>query len=185
MAEEVEKIADDMNRTHMSDNILVRTFFRVKTQLAVNMAGLKRGDVVLDFGCGSGYLKNKLKSEGHNALGYDITPEHSDVKDYRTLKPNKILSLDVLEHIPKEEIRKIIEDFKKMNDNFYLVLAIPTENFLSRKMRRLFGKPERVPDHVTTLKEIVQIMKDSGLEVKRKLNYFTITHLYLFRFENQ
>jgi len=178
----IAKIPDDMKRTHMSENLLVRTFFRVKTQLAVNMAGLKRGDIVLDFGCGSGYLKNKLKGEGHNALGYDITPEHSDVKDYKTLKPNKILSLDVLEHISKEDIRRIIQDFKKMNDNFYLVLAIPTENLLSRKMRKLFGKPERVPDHITTLNEIVQIMKDEKLEIIRKLNYFAITHLYLFKF---
>ena len=66
--------------------------------------------------------------------------------------------------------------------NFYLVLAIPTENLLSRKMRKLFGKPERVPDHITTLNEIVQIMKDEKLEIIRKLNYFAITHLYLFKF---
>jgi len=181
---EIEKIADDMNRTHMSKNFLVKTFFRVKTQLSINMAGLKKGDLILDFGCGSGYLKNKLMREGNNAIGYDVTPEHSDVEDYRTLKPNKILSLDVLEHISKEDIRKIIKDFKKMSESFYLVLAIPTENLLSRKMRKLFGKPERVPDHITTLKEIVLIMKESDLEVIRKLNYFAITHIYLFSYGN-
>ena len=88
---------DELKRTHASSNPLIKIFFRTKTNLAIKIACLKKSDIILDYGCGGGFLKNKLKSMGFNALGYDITPEHSDLEDYRELNPNKIFAIDVFE----------------------------------------------------------------------------------------
>ena len=178
------KIKDESTASYYNKNPLVRYFFRFKSNLAIRMANLKKNDIILDFGCGAGWLKNGLRNKGHNVTGYDITPEHTDIEDYRVLNPTKIFSLDVFEHIPKEDIRNIISDFKNMNNNFELILAIPTENLLSRKMRRLFGKSERVPDHVTTLKEIKNLLIEENLILIKKINYFEISHLFLFKNKN-
>jgi len=51
-------------------------------------------------------------------------------------------------------------------------------------MRRLFGKSERVPDHVTTLKEIKNLLIEENLILIKKINYFEISHLFLFKNKN-
>ncbi len=171
---------DELNATYFNKNPLVRVFFKAKTNLAIRMLNLKKKDSILDFGCGAGWLKNKLKKQGYNVVGFDVTPEHTDIKDYKKVKANKIFALDVFEHISKDKIKEIIKNFKK-NPVFDLVVAIPTENLISRKIRRLCGKKEKVPDHITSLKEIKEILKKEKLCLVKKINYFTISHLFLFR----
>lgn len=173
-------MADKLNATYLNRNPIVRSFFRLKTNLAVKIAGLKKSDRILDFGCGAGWLKNKLREEGYKVTGYDVTPEQSDVKDYTTVKPTKIFALDVFEHIPKEEIKKIIKNFKKMNPNMELIVAIPTENLFSRKIRKLLGKPERTAGHITSMKKILKIL-NSELKLYRKINLLAVSYIAKFR----
>ncbi len=103
---------DELKSTYLNKNPLVRAFFKKKVNLAVGIADLKKEDSILDFGCGEGWLKNKLRAQGFNVTGYDITPEHSDIADYKKLKPSKIFAMDVFEHIEKSQIN--IEQFGKL-----------------------------------------------------------------------
>ena len=173
-------MADKYSATHGNKNPLIRLFFKLKTSIAINLANLKEGDHILDFGCGAGYLKNKLKGKGHNAQGYDITPHQSDVGDYTTLKPNKIFVLDVFEHIPLEEIKNIIQNFKNMNSRFELITIIPTENWISRKSRKLLGKSEKVEGHITSLKDILRVLKKE-LRLVKKINFLSISYIAKFK----
>ena len=135
----VEKTISGSRKTVLSINPFVRWFSRKKIDIALKMAGLKKEDVVLDFGCGDGYLKRT--NPGLNITGYDINPEQTGIDDYRKIQPNKIFAMDVLEHIPKREIEVILKNFKNMSHDFDLIVAIPTENWISRKARMLMGKP--------------------------------------------
>lgn len=173
---------DELSATHKHKNLLIRNFFKIKNNLAVKMADLNKGDNILDFGCGAGWFKNNLRKQGYNVTGYDITPEHSDVEDYTELKPDKVFALDVFEHISKEEIREIIHNFKKMNPDFELVTIIPTENLFSRKIRRLLGKSERVSDHITSLREILEVL-NSEMRLIRKINFLGISYIGKFKVE--
>jgi|GEM_PF-1275447 len=170
---------DTLSATYLSKNPIVRAFSRTKIKLAIRIANLKKTDSILDFGCGEGWLKNSLKSQGYNVIGYDITPQHTEIKDYKKLKPDKIFVMDVFEHIPKEEIENIIKNFKKMNPNFELITSIPTENFISRKARRLLGKAERVKDHITPIKVILQILRREFKLVK-KIDFLTVSYIAKF-----
>ena len=155
-------------------NPLVRLFYRWKFGLAFRYAGLKKEDLILDFGCGAGWLKKQLLD--YNVIGYDINPKETEVKDYTTLKPTKIFAMDVFEHIGKEDIRKIISNFKKMNPDLILVTTIPTETWFWRKSRKLLGLSETVADHITPLKEILKILNEE-LTLVKKVNFFTISHI--------
>lgn len=170
-----------LEAAYTNKNPLVRIFSKMKVNIAIKLADLKKSELILDFGCGSGWLKNLLRDKGYNVVGYDIIEEQSDVKDYKKLKPDKIFVLDVIEHIPKEEILEIIKNFKKMNPNFELITAIPTENWLSRKARRLLGKTERVESHITSLKEILKIL-NSELRLRKKVNFLGVS--WIGRFKN-
>ncbi len=173
-------MVDKLSATYLNKNPIIRIFSRTKIKIALIIADLKKDDLILDFGCGQGWLKNNLKGQGYNIIGYDITPEHSDVKDYTKIKPDKIFAMDVFEHIPKEEVRKTIKNFKKMNPNFELITSIPTENWISRKARKLLGKSERVKDHITNLKEIKEILKEE-LKLAKKFNFLTVSYIAKFK----
>ena len=171
-------MTDDLSATYLNKNPIVRIFSRSKVKIALKIAELKKTDLILDFGCGEGWLKNNLKKQGYNVIGYDLTPQHSDIKDYRKIKPDKIFAMDVFEHIPKEEIRNIIQNFKKMNSNFELITSIPTENIISRKARKLLGKSERVKDHITPMKDILQILKrEEKLKPIKKVNFLSVSYI--------
>ncbi len=174
-------MTDNLNATYLNKNFLVRIFSRTKVNIAIKLAKIKKDDLILDFGCGAGWLKNKLKKQGYNSIGYDITPEHSDVKNYTEVNPTKIFAMDVWEHISKEDIKKIIQNFKKMNSNFELITAIPTENILSRKVRKLLGKSERVADHITPIKEILKIL-NSELKFVKKINFLSVSWIGKFKY---
>jgi cyclopropane fatty-acyl-phospholipid synthase-like methyltransferase len=176
-------MADSISTTYKNKNPLIQIFSRTKVNIAVRIANLKKEEKILDFGCGEGWLKNKLKSKGYNVIGYDVTPSQSDIDDYKKTIPDKIFVLDVFEHIPKEEISKIIVDFKRMNPKFILITAIPTENFVSRKVRKLLGKSERVKDHITTIKEILEIL-NKELILKKRFNFLTVSKIFIFKNKN-
>jgi hypothetical protein len=161
-------------------NPVVRIYFRWKFNKIIRFAKLKKDELILDFGCGDKWLKNLL--QGYNVIGYDQNPKQTDIEDYTTIKPDKIFVIDVFEHIPLEEIKKIIKNFKTMNPNFELITSIPTENWVSRKIRVLVGKKERAPDHITSLQEIWPILK-SEMKLAEKINFFTIA--WIARFEKK
>ena len=168
-----------LESTYESKNIITRTYFKWKINVAIWLAKLKKRDVILDFGCGAGWLERKLKD--FNIFGYDINPRKTFIKDYTKIKPDKIFVLDVFEHIPLREIQRVIENFKKMNNRFEIIVSIPTENFLSRKIRKFVGKTEIPPEHITKYGVILDILK-RNFKLKKKFNFFTVSHVFLFEY---
>lgn len=166
-----------LDATYESRNLLVRTYFRWKVDKAIRLAQLIKNDVILDFGCGGGWLERKLKN--YKIFGYDNNPQKTFIKDYQTIKPTKIFALDVFEHISKEELEKILASFKKLNTHFELIVSIPTENWISRKVRKLVGKKEVPDEHVTSYKVNLAILK-KNFTLKKKVNFFTVSHLFVF-----
>jgi len=168
--------------TYESRNWLVRTYFRWKVDVAICLARLKKQDIILDFGCGGGWLEKKLHH--YQIFGYDNNPQKSFIVDYRALKGvTKIFALDVFEHIPSHIVDEILEEFKKLSQNFELIVLIPTENWLSRKVRRLVGKKEVPDEHITSYRQIVQLL-NKHFTFKKKINFFSVCHIYLYEFKH-
>jgi hypothetical protein len=149
---------------------------------AICLAKLGIRDRIFDFGCGGGWLERKL--EGYDILGYDNNPDKTFVEDYRKLVGiNKIFALDVFEHIPYEVVDEILGEFKKISSDrgFDIVVSIPTENLLSRKVRRLVGKKEVPDEHITSYNQIVKLL-NKHFKFKKRVNFFTVCHIYLYGF---
>jgi SAM-dependent methyltransferase len=126
----------------------------------------KETGLILDFGCGHGHLKKKLK--GLNVVGYDIIPELSDVLDYQNLIPSQIVLSGVLEHLYGDEIEVLIQRFKRMNPRANLLVYLPTENLVSKIVMRLAGQKNAHNDHVSKYREINRIIeKEHCLEKRR------------------
>ncbi len=166
-----------LSNTYESGSLIAKIYFRWKVMTAIKLAGLKKEDIILDYGCGDGWLEHKLKN--YNIYGYDLNPEKTFVKDYAKIRPTKIFVLDVFEHVPVKVIKEIINNFKNMG-NFELIVSQPTENWLSRKVRKLIGKSEVPDEHITRYEEIIEILKQEFKLIK-KVNFFTVCHIFLFK----
>ena len=166
-----------LNNTYESGSLVAKIYFRWKVMTAIKLAGLTKEDIILDYGCGDGWLEHKLKN--YNIHGYDLNPDKTFVKDYTKIRPTKIFVLDVFEHVPVKVIKEIIDNFKNMG-NFELIVSQPTENWLSRKVRKLIGKSEVPEEHITRYEEIIEILKREFKLIK-KVNFFTVCHIFLFK----
>lgn len=169
-----------LENTYESKNLITKTYFRKKVNAAIKLAKLKKSDVVLDFGCGGGWLEKRLKN--YKIYGYDVNPKKTFIKDYRKIKPTKIFVLDVFEHVSINEIKRIITNFK-LNRRFDLIVSLPTENLISRKIRRLVGKSEVPSEHITNYKTIVRLLKQN-FKLKRHINFFSVSKIYLFEWNS-
>lgn len=132
-------------------------------------------ELILDFGCGVGHLKRRLKRK--KIVGYDIIPELSDVKDYKKLKPAKIVLSGVLEHIYLDEIEEIIKNFKKMNKKAELLVFLPTENLISKIAMMLARESHAHDDHVSKYKDINRLIEKYYKNSKRKYLFFRMAQI--------
>ncbi len=131
--------------------------------------------LILDFGCGCGYLKRKLKN--NNVVGYDIIPELSDIQDYCSLKPAQIVLNNVLEHLYSEEIKNLLVEFQQMNPQAILLVCLPTENWISKIMMRLANFKNAHDDHVSRYQKINKIIEEKYRLTRRRYLFFRMAQV--------
>ena len=138
--------------------------------------------LILDYGCGLGHLKKKIPQA--NIVGYDIIPELSDIDNFRSLCPQKIILSGVLEHLCLNEIDSLLNDFQKMNSSAELLVFLPTENWISSIAMCLARQPNAHSDHVSKYKDINQLIEKYYQIYIRKYIFFRmaqITKYVLFK----
>ena len=101
--------------------------------LATQIIEYLQPTLVLDYGCGEGFLTHSIIYNNVECYGYDIseyainnayglaegnTFTHIVNKDY-----DLVICMDVLEHIPKNKEQKIIDDICKWS-NKYILLSV-------------------------------------------------------------
>ena len=70
-----------LEETYKNKSLITQIYFRTKVWLAIKLAKLRKTDIILDFGCGGGWLEEKLKD--YKIYGYDINPKKTFIKDYK------------------------------------------------------------------------------------------------------
>lgn len=133
--------------------------------------------IVLDFGCGTGNLKKRLRESEVRVVGYDILPENSDIRDYKKVRPSVIVCNHVLEHLTGAEIEEVIPYFLKTKAR--LVVALPTENFISKIGMVMAGNMTYHNDHKTKYRQVNRIM-EKYYSIKKRAYVFTMTQVTLY-----
>lgn len=143
------------------------------------MSFLKKGDSILDIGCGPGITSNLFIENGFKVLGIDFSekmieiaknkvPEGSfltlDLKDINKLKDSfdAIYMKAVLLHIPKRDVGEKLENVAKLlKKGGYLYIAVK----------------EKRPNGV---EEEIKVDNDYGYKVEIFFSYFTQEEIKLY-----
>jgi len=134
---------------------------------------IKQQDTVLDFGCGGGFLLEKIDCV--NKMGFEVndhaiararhfglnvTNNWDDIEDESI---DKIISNHALEHIldPHETLKKL---YKKLKPNGYLIFVLPCEQF---GQMEFFYKEDDNNQHVSSWcpQSLGNLVKFSGFKV--------------------
>jgi SAM-dependent methyltransferase len=104
--------------------------------------GLKKGDVVLDYGCAKGFLvkalrRLKIEAYGCDISSYAIENADSEIREYCKLIKNNIpfdkkfcwvISKDVFEHLEEYELEGILREIKKISNNLFVIVPLGENN---------------------------------------------------------
>ena len=146
----------------------------------IDIGNLDEGEKkILDFGCGFGKLKSKIKN--NIVFNYDIDPEFSDYKDWKDLKFDVFVANQVLYLFSKEELNNLITDLKKINPKTKLIIGISYQNFLSKVLKNILGHSDA--HRLTRLNyyEQINILQNQCSLIKEKDNLF-LNKVHLFEF---
>jgi len=147
---------------YLSSNPLARFLFWKRLRVCIDEISRTKGNVCLDFGCGSGVMLPILSGKFQKVIGVDIVPEVSkqyldkmrqkrwiiakNINIFQSLQDfcpsdnffDLILALDVLEHV--EDLDAILSTFHlKLKSSGILLVSGPTENILYKLGRKIVG----------------------------------------------
>lgn len=139
---------------------LMKGYNKKRFRTAVELSDVKPTQKVLDFGCYNKVLKKYLPNVVY--YGYDINPKFRTINKWKDLQGiNIVFALDVLEHMDKIELNKIIKQFKKMGIK-KLVTSFPFEDsWINKFGSYLTGAVfENHLTHDLTWRSIAKVLND-------------------------
>lgn len=89
---------------------------------AIEKLGIRFGDTVLDFGCGTGRATKAMRDKGLRSIGVDLIPDaveepipfiESNLWELPPLTAKWGFCTDVMEHIPPEKVEDVLEGIAK------------------------------------------------------------------------
>ena len=110
----------------------------------IDYLGLKKNEAILEYGCAHGFFVKAMKDFGFNCSGVDISEyaignSPNDIKDRLFLINQEnyiakikhinnnfdyLISKDVFEHIPENELECLLSDLKKITKKIFAVVPL-------------------------------------------------------------
>jgi hypothetical protein len=141
----------------------------------IEYLGITERDTILDYGCAKGYLVNSFRLLHREAYGYDISDyavanAHPDVIKYVSTSLlnfyDWIISKDVFEHIPYEDILNVMVDLSNRCRNMFVIVPL---GMINDKGEKQYAVPAYELDKTHIIRENIDWWKNlfvkSGFDV--------------------
>ncbi|MBD3311956.1 methyltransferase domain-containing protein [archaeon] len=168
-------------------------FGRDKLKKILSLVKLKKDSLILDLGCGTGYLTRMLREKNYKVIGIDISEKRIKEagKDFLVGDASKppfkdkvfdcVIASDVIEHLP-DDLNNIIKRLKKLvKKKGKMIISVPYG----------IGNNDKGHIHRLSIPEWESLFKNNNLEIKAKkaANYslfniklpIKMNHVYLLK----
>jgi len=159
-------------------NYISFIYFNLIYKIIINFLEYKKNDVVLDFGCGIGLLKKKIKKKypEANIINYDKVKSLSEVSDWKNINFNKIIFCQVLMYISKEDIENIFYILKKKKID-KIIICFSKQSFLNRLFAKILGH-KNAHDDTVLIPEHEEKLIYQNFKILKKINFFNLFKIY-------
>jgi len=160
-----------------------------EAEAVLEMLNVKKGERILDCGCGAGYYGLKIKARGGDYLGIDISEEmikqarknglraeRCNMKNYESKqKYDKVLVSGSLEFCksPAKALQSCVKNLKKRGS---IVIVIPGLNLIGL-LYFLFHSTHGFRIRLFSLKSIRQLLKKSGVKEREVRKPDSLTYV--------
>ena len=142
----------------------------------------KKNIKILDFGCGQGYLKKRLKKNKQlKVIGFDVVKELSDVVNWKMVKFDYFLACHVFVYLKKKKFENIIKYIKKYRPKSKVIVAITKQGWLNKLGAFILNEPEAHTNFNLTANEEIDLLC-KHMKIIKKVNIFFLTDVYLLEF---
>ena len=157
-----------------------RFYFNSTLESIINIGDLNNGSKkILDFGCGFGELKKKVKNTVYN---YDKDMAYSDYEDWKILDFNYFVANQVTYLFSKKELIELIENIEKINRETILIIGISKQNLFSKILKNILNFKNAHSHTKLSYKEQTDIFNKKLILIKKIDNYF-MNSILLYKFK--
>lgn len=162
--------------------IISSLYFNAIFRNIIKLIDVKKKVKVLDFGCGYGYLKKKLKrNKKIKVINYDIIKELTEIDDWKNANFDYFVCCHVFVYLKKKKIESIIKYIKKNHPKAKIIVAITKQGWLNKIGAFILNEPNaHLNLHLTSSEEIFIFSK--YMRVIKKMNILFLTDVYLLEF---
>jgi len=137
---------------------------------------------ILDFGCGYGYLKKKLKrNKKMKVINFDIVKELTEVDDWKKVNFDYFISTQVFVYFKKKKLVKLLMYLKKNYPRVKVILTITKQGWLNKLGAFILNEPEAHTNFNLSANEEIFIFS-KYMKVIQKKNILFLSNVYLLEF---
>ena len=157
-------------------------YFNRAIDTIIKIGNLKKTNkIILDFGCGLGVLKKKLKSKS-NIVNYDKNTKFSEIKNWKNIKFEIFVSNQVFYQFSEKKLETIIKEIKKKNPKTLFIIGISKRSLLNKIGKFLLFKFTAHKNTILTYKKELFILT-KYLKIIKKTNVLLLSDIYLMKFK--
>ena len=154
-------------------------FYRILKTI-IRIGELDRRDVrILDFGCGTGKLKQLL---GDKVIGYDLLPELTDVDDWWKVKFDVLVANEVFYLLTRPQLENFLAELEQCNPQAELIVGISRQGILNKSLKVLAGQKDAHAGTKLPPQEELAVLQGRMRLVKKK-TVFRMCDVCLLQFD--
>jgi len=174
-------MSDEFNNTTQYGKI-GGIYFRAILKKIIKIGNLNYpSKKILDFGSGTGELKNILRTKNINVINYDVVPELTETNDWAKETFNVFVANQVFYIFSKEELIEVIEKLKKTNPQVEIIIGISKQGFLNKLGMIILNYRDAHDNTLLNLEQELEIFLKYTKIIKKR-SVFLLTNVYLLKF---
>tara|TARA_B110000285_G_C14924166_1_gene514119 strand:- start:86 stop:631 length:546 start_codon:yes stop_codon:yes gene_type:complete len=137
---------------------------------------------ILDFGCGYGYLKKKLRRDKRiKVINFDIVKELTEIDDWKKVNFDYLISTHVFGYFKKKKLVELLIYLKKNRPKIKIILTITKQGWLNKLGAFILNEPDAHTNYNLSANEEINIFS-KYMKIIQKKNIFFLSNVYLLKF---